>query len=149
MSWSSSLDGPLGTGARLVIVTGDLTAGTHTLTATATDSSDATATASVTVTVTVTVNNEAPSAVDDTAYSTVGASALIDVAGNDTDPEGDINHATLAVVVPPAAGHTSTRHGRVAHAAATHGYDVFVYGVCDRANQCATAEVTTITVQDP
>ena len=147
VSWSSSIDGPLGTGAHLVVVTGDLTAGTHTLTATATDSDNTTA--SATVAVTVKDTNDPPSAVDDIAYGIVGTTAIIDAAANDTDPEGDINAASLAVVVPAALGDASTPGGGVAHRAAAHGYDVFVYRICDRANQCAAAEVTTITVRDP
>ena len=140
--WSSDLDGPLGTGAHLVIDSGGLTAGIHTFTATATDSSNMAASASVTVT--VDSHNQPPTATDDTAHVRPGASLVIDVAANDTDPEDDINHATLAVAVPAAAGRAGTRHGRVAYTAAIDGYDVFVYEICDRANQCTTAEVTVI-----
>ena len=142
ISWSSDLDGPLGTGAHLVIDSGGLTAGTHTFTATATDSSNMAASASVTVT--VDSHNQPPTATDDTAHVRPGASLVIDVAANDTDPEGDINHATLAVAVPAATGRAGTRHGRVAYTADIDGYDVFVYEICDRANQCTTAEVTVI-----
>ena len=146
VSWSSSIDGALGAGAHVVVVTGDLTAGAHTLTATATDSDNNTATATVAITIKDT--NDAPSAADDTAHVRTGGAALIDVTANDTDPETDINHASLAVIVPPATGRTSTRHGAVAYRTDTHGYDAFVYEICDRANQCATAEAT-VTVRDP
>jgi hypothetical protein len=50
IAWSSSIDGPLGTGP--AISAGSLSVGTHTITALAVDSDDQSATASVTVTVT-------------------------------------------------------------------------------------------------
>ncbi len=49
IAWSSSLDGPLGTGGTLTVTS--LRSGTHVVTATATDASGATASASVTVVV--------------------------------------------------------------------------------------------------
>lgn len=49
ISWSSDLDGPLGTGESLYTRADDLTEGTHLLTATATDSAGATGAASVVV----------------------------------------------------------------------------------------------------
>ncbi len=48
IQWTSSLDGPLGTGAS---ITSSLTSGTHTITASVTDSGGKTATASVSITV--------------------------------------------------------------------------------------------------
>ena len=147
LSWSSSLNGALGTGAHLVIDTSRLTAGTHTLTATAVDSDDTTASAAVTVT--VNTGNEFPAAADDIALTRVGAELLVDVLANDTDPEADVNLSTLRVAVPAAAGRAqSASDGRVGYSAAEAGYDAFVYKVCDRANQCATAEVTVIAISD-
>ena len=96
------------------------------------------------LTATIEHTSDTPAPTDDTAHVRPGASLVIDVAANDTDPEDDINHATLAVAVPAAAGRAGTRHGRVAYTADIDGYDVFVYEICDRANQCTTAEVTVI-----
>ena len=143
--WTSDIDGQIASSAAARINTGDLSAGTHVLTVTATDSSNMTASASATVTVKAT--NGAPAARSDTVYSRVGHTVAAHVLANDADPEGDINAASLAVIVPPATGHASTRHGAVAYRTDTHGYDAFIYEICDRANQCTTAEAT-ITVRD-
>ena len=147
LSWSSSIDGPLGTGTRLTVHTGDLTEGAHTLTVTATDNSNATA--SATIAVTVTDANEAPAPADDIAHAPVGATVRGDVLANDTDPEGDINPASLAVAVPAAAGQARARGGRIVYTAGEAGYDAYIYRVCDRANQCATAQATVISLSDP
>ena len=89
--WASSIDGALGTGARLVIDTGEFTAGFHTVTVTATDSSNMVA--SATVTITVKTANDPPTPADDIAYASVGATVHTDVLADDTDPEDDINVA--------------------------------------------------------
>ena len=82
---------------------------TSCLTVTAADSSNTAASASVTIT--VKTANEPPIAADDTAHAAPDRTVLVDVAANDTDPEGDINPASLAVAVPAAAGRTSARSG--------------------------------------
>ena len=153
ISWSSSLDGALATTGRAVIDTGELTAGTHVLTATATDSASATAQASVTITVKTT--NEPPAAAADAAYVAAGRTVAVDVAANDTDPEGDIDPHSVAVMAPAALGAAAASHpagsARTAisyTAAAAAGYDAVIYEVCDRARQCTTAELTVVAVDD-
>ena len=144
--WASDIDGHVVTGARAVIDTTDLTAGTHVLTATATDSDNMTASASVTVT--IKALNDAPVAFDDFAYATPGAEAQVDVAANDTDAEADLDLYSVSVLSPPAVGSAAGSYSTVAYTADAAGYDVAVYEVCDRAVQCATAELTVVVLDD-
>ena len=149
ITWSSSIDGTVAAGARAVIDTSELTAGTHVLTATATDSASATAQASVTITVKTT--NEPPAAADDTAHAAPGRTVLVDVTANDSDPEGDIDPHSVAVITPPALGAAAASHpagsartaiSYTANGAA--GYDAVIYEICDTARQCTTAEFTVV-----
>ena len=150
--WSSSIDGPIASGAVALVSTDDLTAGTHTLTATATDASGLTGTASVIVT--VSEHNEAPVASDDIAHARTGVTAVIDVLANDSDAEGDIASRSLAVVVPPSAGTARTlpraaAPAAVAYQSAVAGYDALIYQICDRSWQCVTAEATVVVAEAP
>ena len=85
LSWSSSRDGALGTGASL---TPTLTQGVHVLTLTATDSMGATGQASVTVSVNQ-ANNQPPVATitQPTMMTTVFQGAAVSFAGTGVDPE--------------------------------------------------------------
>ena len=142
ISWSSDIDGQLATTAVAIIDTATLTAGTHVLTATATDSDGTTASASVTVTIKET--SDPPFAADDTAYIRSGT-AVVDVAANDTDAEGDINPNTVRVLVPPSRGNAQAAgRGIIDYRADVGSYDTLVYEICDRARQCAKAESTVI-----
>ena len=73
------------------------------------------------------------------------------VLANDTDPEADLDPSSLSVLVGPAHG-TATAAASVdspiTYAATRPGIDVLIYEICDRANQCSTAEVTVIAVRD-
>ncbi len=62
-------------------------------------------------TVNITVNsvNDGPDAVDDTANGTIVAPVIINVVGNDTDPDGDT--LTVDSFTQPAAGGTVTDNG--------------------------------------
>ena len=146
VSWSSSIDGALGVGAHLVIDAGQLTPGTHVLTATATDSSNMVASASVAVT--VKAGNNPPAAADDIAYGRRGQTVRVDVATNDSDTETDINLSSLRVAVPASEGLAEPGGGAMSFWTVAAGYDAFIYRVCDRASQCAAAEVTIIALGD-
>ena len=151
IQWSSSLDGQLGMGGLVEVATADLSVGTHVLTATATDSSAATGSASVTVA--VKRNNTAPSALDDIVYTSGRGSAVTaDVAANDSDPDGDLDSYTIAVLVRPSAGtasaHGSAGEGHTITYSPAGGYDALIYSVCDLAGQCTTAELAVVAPPD-
>ena len=144
ISWRSSIDGQIATGAYAVIATDDLTAGTHTITATATDSHNTAGSASVTVSVRAT--NDAPGAMNDLLRAVAGRSVDLAVLANDADTEGDIFTHTLAVVVPAGLGEAGRggRSGTVGYKSAAAGYDVFEYVVCDQHRQCGTARTVVV-----
>ena len=56
--------------------------------------------------VTVTVNpvNDAPTAANDTAVVNEGASVVIDLSGNDTDPDNALDLASIVITSGPANG---------------------------------------------
>ena len=94
IAWSSSLTGPLGSGASLALT--DLPVGTHLVTATVTDSGGLSA--SATVTVTVAAANTAPGVVitapEDETTLAAGAAVTFEASADDTE-DGDLS-ATLA-----------------------------------------------------
>ena len=71
--------------------------------------------------------------------------AVVDVAANDTDAEGDINPNTVRVLVPPSRGNVQAAgRGIIDYRADVGSYDTLVYEICDRARQRAKAESTVI-----
>lgn len=82
-SWSSSLDGNLGTGSYLVLSANYLTRGVHTITLTASDSDNMTTTASVNIT--IAARNMLPVANNDEVFGGLEETLLIDVLANDID----------------------------------------------------------------
>ncbi|MBL8788063.1 MAG: tandem-95 repeat protein, partial [Deltaproteobacteria bacterium] len=97
---------------------------------------------SAVVVVTVLAVNDAPVARDDVAVVPAGTTGLIDVLGNDFDPEGD-PIALTRVIDGPAHGTTQFSSGKIGYTpvAGYTGPDTFTYEVCD-ASLCATATVT-------
>jgi uncharacterized protein YjiK len=95
LSWSSDLDGSLGTGGS--VSTSSLSIGTHTITASVTDSGGLEGTDQITVTVNA-ASNSPPVASNDSATMTEDTAVTITVLANDTDVDGD----TLTVSAPPA-----------------------------------------------
>ena len=151
IAWSSSIAGPLGTGATVTVDTTSLAEGTHTLTATATDSSSTAGSASVTVT--IRRQDTAPTAADDIAVATTGAATTVDVLANDSDPDGDIDGSSTMAIVAPAAGDVQIARGGdtgrvIRYMPAGRGYDTLIYRVCDTSGQCATAELTVAVLDD-
>ena len=63
--------------------------------------------ASATVFITVSDLPEPPDAVDDSDSVDEDSSVTVDVLGNDTDPEGDIDPGSVTVTVGPSNGSTS------------------------------------------
>jgi Ca2+-binding RTX toxin-like protein len=90
----------------------------------------------------------APIAGDDEEHAAPGEVLAIDVLGNDFDPDGDLDTATLALTAAPEAGtarvlSSAALGARVSFTApSTDATATFTYLVCDRAGACSTATVT-------
>ncbi|TFH07395.1 MAG: tandem-95 repeat protein, partial [Candidatus Atribacteria bacterium] len=100
-------------------------------------------TISVWLTITVDDVNEAPTALNDSVSVTEGASVLIDVLANDTDPDFD---SLQVVSVGTASQGQATRQldHRILYVpeAGACGSDVFTYAVLDEGGASASASVT-------
>lgn len=106
LTWTSSIDGALGTGTALSVST--LSVGTHTITLKATDSAGAYGTAKITLTVTASGSNTAPTAaiVSPTNESSYTAGASVTFIGAGTDTENGILSGSRLVW-------TSSRDGQI------------------------------------
>ena len=147
LSWSSSIDGNLGTGKFLVLSAADLTLGSHTIALTATDSDRMTATASVDIT--ITDRNMLPVANDDEAFGGLQETLQIDVLANDEDIEGDFDLSTLTIYDQPRLGiaevsYTAQGLPVIEYSPITGGEDTFSYYICDGLYRCDIAEVTVV-----
>jgi hypothetical protein len=93
------------------------------------------------------LENEAPVAADDSASTTSPTAVSIDVASNDSDPDGHIDIASIRIVDAPAHGTaTATADGHVIYtpAADFSGTDTFTYSIADNQGRVvgAVAHVT-------
>jgi len=141
LSWSSSINGTIGTGAS--VGTNQLSPGSHTITASVTDSGGLSGSASIEITV---VNvNDPPVANNDFATTTRNIAININVVSNDTDPDGNLDPTSVVVTGEEltATGYvaTSTRGGKVTNLKTGwvvyeprknfQGTDTFTYNVRD------------------
>jgi len=107
------------------------------------------------VAVRVTPVDDPPVANDDTVSVAEDGRVVIDIAGNDTDPDGDLNVATVSITDPPndAAVSVDSTTGAVTYVpnANFHGLDRLIYQICDDAGACdsATITVNVVAVGDP
>ncbi|MCK5829036.1 MAG: tandem-95 repeat protein, partial [Methylococcales bacterium] len=95
------------------------------------------------VTVTVGQRNSEPDAVDDSSTATQGEKTIIDVLGNDTDPENDV--LTITTVSNPTNGTAVvTGDGKISYTpnAGFTGTEVFQYTISDNNGGTDTANVT-------
>lgn len=99
-------------------------------------------------TATVVVNarpNQPPVANDDNASTDENLSTTIDVANNDTDPDGNLDPSSATVVSGPANG-SLVNHGDGTFSYTPNpgftGTDSFTYRICDARDECDTATVT-------
>ncbi|MDX1408542.1 MAG: Ig-like domain-containing protein, partial [Saprospiraceae bacterium] len=100
------------------------------------------------------VNNDPPVAIDDTANTPEDTAVIIDVAANDSDPDGNLDPTTANINCPTCAG---TANGPLVNNGDGsfdytpnpdfNGSDSFIYEICDAQGECSTATVS-ITV-DP
>jgi len=99
-----------------------------------------------TVTINVLPVDDPPVALDDTSSVAEDSSVEINVVDNDSDPDGDLDPTSVAVVLDP-------QHGEVTVDPVTgvvtyepdenfNGQDTFTYQVCDSEGACGTATVT-------
>jgi len=107
--------------------------------------------------ITIIVTNQPPTANDDTNSSDEDTSQVIDVAGNDTDVDGNLDQATAntacATCSLPANGLlTNNGDGTFDYTPAANffGPDSFVYEICDTDIACdsATVDITVDPVND-
>ena len=119
--------------------------GTDAFTYTSSDGSGGTDTA--TVTVTVTSVNDAPVANDDSQSVAEGGTVNVDVVANDTDIDGTIDPATVAIITGPSSGSLVVNgDGTVdyTHDGSETTGDSFTYTVND--NEGATSNVATVSI---
>ena len=96
----------------------------------------------------VTIASAGPAASDDWHHVDVSETVSIDVLGNDSDPNEDLDPGSLRITGQPTAGtaavDSSSEQGPAIEYTASDeaGTDSFAYEVCDRLGTCATAEVT-------
>jgi len=102
--------------------------------------------------VTITVQaNLPPTAGDDMAVTTEDEAVLIDVLGNDSDPNNDLNGASISTagLLQPAHGVTQVQPSigiEYTPNAGYTGYDQFEYSVCDLYNPLCDVALVTVLV---
>ena len=113
------------------------------------DTLNACDTATVTINVTPVATNAPPVAGDDTATTPAGTPVTINVAANDTDPNGNLNPASATTTctgcaTPTNGTLTNNANGTFTYTPTTGftGTDSFTYQICDTLNACDTATVT-------
>ena len=104
------------------------------------------------VTIVVDPENDPPVANDDVSSVAEDTSVDIDVAGNDSDPDGNLDPTTVTVMSGPAFGSTSTAaDGTVTYTpdGNYNGPDSFTYRICDSDALCDVAVVTLEVTSEP
>jgi len=103
-----------------------------------------------TVSLTITLVNQPPIAVPDSAtVSAPGGQVVIDVAGNDSDPDGGLNLGSVVIITQPSHG-TALNLGngsiRYTHDGSDATSDSFTYKIRDFAGELSNEATVTITV---
>ncbi|GAO30213.1 hypothetical protein JCM15548_12470 [Geofilum rubicundum JCM 15548] len=107
--------------------------------------SDLTSLTSNVATISIQVSDQAPTAADDVASTNEDEAVIIHVLDNDTDPQNDINTASVAISQAPQNGSASPNEdGTVTYTPNPDyfGEDSFFYKVCDDIDYCDEARVT-------
>ena len=112
------------------------------------------AVAAATVTAQVVAVDDPPVAVDDTLAATENTPVTWDVSANDTDPDGDLDSTTVAILSGPVHGTlVNNGDGTVTYSpdSGYDGPDSFVYEICDSTGACdtATGSITVAGTNDP
>ncbi len=98
----------------------------------------------------ITPVNDAPVAVDDEAAVARGAVLVIDVLGNDLDPDSDLEEAVLAIVAAPVAGEASVSGGGIeyTHSGGGELVDSFTYTVEDSEGALSNEATVAISIEE-
>jgi hypothetical protein len=103
-----------------------------------------------TVSLTITLVNQPPIAVPDSAtVSAPGGQVVIDVAGNDSDPDGGLNLGSVVIITQPSHGTAlNLVNGsiRYTHDGSDATSDSFTYKIRDFAGELSNEATVTITV---
>ena len=100
------------------------------------------------------VSNEAPNADDDEFIINEDETSVLNVLGNDSDPQNNINPSSIIVVANPLNGSTNvnTENGTVVYTpnGDYNGTDFLIYRICDFTGYCdeARVDVTILPVND-
>ena len=107
-------------------------------------------TANFTFTLTIAAINDAPATTVDADTTNEDSAVMIDVLANDSDIDGSLNAASVAVVLAPSHGGTSVNSGTgvitYTPTADYSGADSFTYTVEDNNGLVSTATTVTVTV---
>ncbi len=98
-----------------------------------------------TVNLNVTPVNDPPQPANDNFTPVRSEGMILTILANDTDPENNINPASVTIITQPQHGHaTVNANGTVFYLpnATYFGSDGFTYSVCDTDGACAQAQVT-------
>lgn len=130
-------DAPTGAGNTVATTTPPVTPPPSSTTAPAT-------TATTITTTTTTVSAAGPVAVSDVATTDEDTPVTIAVLANDTDPDGDLDPASLTIAGAPGMGTATVTAGSIRYRPDldVSGEDRLSYLVCDLGGRCATATVT-------
>ncbi len=148
VTWSSSIDGSLGTHADLVIAASDLSHGVHTITATATGPDGRKGSSSVKIYRVDSAAGLIP--IDDSYSAEMDKSYTFDVLANDLSLRGsNIYSKSLTISSAPTRGtariveRNSKKQIEYTAGVVLSGEDSFTYRVCDAAtNACVEGQVT-------
>lgn len=112
-------------------------------------------TATVTITIEAgQIENQPPIAVNDFESTMKNTSVIVNVPGNDSDPDGNLDLTSVTIDTPPANGtidFINPTTGATTYTPNTDylGTDTYVYEICDTDDLCDTATVTITITENP
>jgi len=102
---------------------------------------------------TITIVNNRPTAVPDSATTTLNTPVAINVAANDSDPDGNqfLVPGSVTIVTPPSHGSASVSNGVVTYTPSFNyvGTDTFAYTISDDHGATSNPAIDTVVVTGP